>query len=155
MRAAFLLSFLANLLLALVPWLVLPDCVAVHFGPGGAPDGWASRQSNTLMMLGMHGVVLCSLYFSPRILVRVPRKWISLPNADYWLQPERRSQTVARFSEQMWRFVTALFLFLLFIRSLILRANLSDPVRLDERLFLIRVSLGSGKAFVPPSPGGP
>lgn len=41
----------------------------------------------------------------------------------------------------MWQFGTALFLFMLFAGLLTLRANLSDPVRLDERLFLIGLGI--------------
>lgn len=141
MRTAFILSFVANLILALVSLVLLPDNVAIHFGLGGAPDGWASNLTSTLIMLGIHTLVFCSLYFSPRLLATVPRKCISLPNRDYWLQPEHRSQAMERFSQLMWQFGTALFLFMLFAGLLTLRANLSDPVRLDERLFLVGLAI--------------
>ena len=36
----------------------------------------------------------------------------------------------------MWRFGTAVFLFMLFAALLTIRANRSDPVRFDESLFL-------------------
>jgi uncharacterized membrane protein len=140
-RGIFLLSFLANVLLALVSLAILPDRVAVHFGLGGTPDGWASNLTNTLMMLGMHTLVFSSLYFSPRLLTTMPRRWISLPNRDYWLAPERRIQAAERFAHLMWQFGTAVFLFLLVAGLLTLRANLSDPVRLDERAFLVALAL--------------
>ena len=66
----------------------------------------------------------------PRML---PRRWISLPNRDYWLRLEHRSQAVEKLGRHIWRFGTALFLFMFFAGLLTLRANLSDPVRLDER----------------------
>ncbi|MES9994235.1 MAG: hypothetical protein ABW098_19980 [Candidatus Thiodiazotropha sp.] len=88
-------------------------------------------------MLGLHIFLFCSLYFSPRLLDSVPVKWISLPNRDYWLTPERRSQAIANLSRQMWQFGTALFLFMLFLGLLSLEANLSDPVRLDEGALLV------------------
>jgi hypothetical protein len=137
MRNAFVLGFLANLILTLLSLVVLPDRVAIHFGFGGQPDGWASNLTSTLMMLGVHILVFCSLYFSPRLLTAVPSRWISLPNRGYWLQPERRSQAAATFRRSIWQFGTVLFLFLFVVGLLTLRANLSDPVRLDERLFLI------------------
>ena len=37
-----------------------------------------------------------------------------------------------RFSRHLWRFGIALFLFMLLTGFLVLKANLSDPVRLDE-----------------------
>lgn len=44
-------------------------------------------------------------------------------------------------SQRLWAFGTALFLFLLAVGPLTLKANLADPVRLDERLFLIALSV--------------
>lgn len=137
MRTAYILSFLANVILGFFSLAILPDRVAIHFGLGGTSDGWATKLTSTLMMLGIHTLVFCSLYFSPRLLTVVPSKWISLPNRDYWLRPEHQSQAVERFSQYMWQFGTALFLFMLFVGLLTLEANLSDPVRLDERLLLI------------------
>lgn len=137
MRTAFILSYLANIILSLMSWAILPQWAAIHFGPGGAPDGWASNTVSTLIMLSIATLVFCALYFSPRLLTAVPRRWISLPNRDYWLKPAHQSQAVATFSRYMWQFGTALFLFMFFAGLLTLRANLSDPVKLDERLFLI------------------
>jgi hypothetical protein len=137
MRAIFLASFLANVTLALVSSIILPDRIAIHFGQGGIPDGWATNLTSTLTMLGVHSLVFCSLYFSPRLLTAVPAKWISLPNRGYWLRPEHRSQAVEKFCRHIWQFGTALFLFMLFAGLLSLKANLSDPVRLDEGLFFI------------------
>jgi len=141
MHAAFILSYVANMVLAIASWFVLPEQAAIHFGLGGAPDGWASSRTSTLLMLGMHTVVFCALYVSPRLLTSVPRRWINLPNRDYWLQPPRRAQAVARFRQHLWRFGTALFVFMFLVGLLTLRANLSDPVRLDERLFLIALGV--------------
>ncbi|WP_316366088.1 DUF1648 domain-containing protein [Candidatus Thiodiazotropha sp. CDECU1] len=137
MRTTFIVSFLANVMLALVSLVTLPDRVAIHFGQGGMPDGWASSLTGTLIMLGVHCLLFCSLYFSPRLLALVPAKWVSLPNRDYWLRPERHSQAIVKFSQYMWQFGTALFMFMLFTGLLSLKANLSDPVRLDEGPLLV------------------
>ncbi|MGE5155528.1 MAG: DUF1648 domain-containing protein [Bdellovibrio bacteriovorus] len=136
MRTAFILSFLANVALSLLSLAVLPARVAIHFGPGGAADGWASGSASTAIMLGVQILLFLSLYLSPRLLARVPARWINLPNRDYWLAPQRRTQALSRLSDHLWRYGTALFLFLLVAGLLTLQANLSDPVRLDERLFL-------------------
>jgi len=50
-------------------------------------------------------------------------------------------QALEKFSQLMWQFGTALFLFMFFVGLLTLKANLSDPVRLDERLFLIALAI--------------
>lgn len=141
MRAALVLSFLSNLILSLVSLSILPDRIAIHFGPGGAPNGWASNLTNTLIMLCMQILVFCALYFAPKLLERVPSKWISLPNRDFWLMPQHRSKAVEKFSHYMWQFGTALFLFMLFVGLLTFRANLSDPIGLDESLFLTGLAI--------------
>lgn len=136
MHTAFIASFLANILLALLSFVVLPDRVAIHFSLGGAPDGWASNLTSTLLLLGTHLLVFLSLYLSPRLLTAAPRRWISLPNRDYWLTPEHRSLASARFSRLIWQFGTAVFLLMLVAGLLTLRANLADPVQLNEGALL-------------------
>jgi len=141
MRVAFITSFLANVMVTLVSMLILPERVAIHFGSGGLPDSWASNLNSTLLMLGAHALVFVSLYFSPKLLATMPSRWISLPNRDYWLAPERRSEAVAKFSELMWQFGTAVFLFMLLAGVLTMRANLSKPVRLEEGVLLIGLAI--------------
>ena len=53
MRTLFCLTFGANVLLWLVSLVVLPDQVAVHFGRGGVPDSWASKEWNALVFVLM------------------------------------------------------------------------------------------------------
>jgi uncharacterized membrane protein len=136
MRNLFIASFLANVVLSLVSLAILPDRVAIHFGSGGAPDGWASNLTHTLVMLGAHSLVFGALYFSPSLLATVPGKWISFPNRDFWLAPQRRHRAVERLSRLLWQFGTGVFGLLFFAGLLAIRANRSDPVRLDEGLFL-------------------
>jgi uncharacterized membrane protein len=136
MQAAFILSFLSNLVLALISLAVLPERVAIHFGFGGIPDGWASSLASTLMVIGTDAFLFIALYFSPRLVDRVPAKWFNLPNRDYWLVPERRQRAVRMISGCVWLFGTALFLFMFVIGLLTLRANLTDPVHLNETAFL-------------------
>jgi len=51
MRNAFIVSFLANVVLSLASLVILPDRVAIHFGLGGAPDGWASNLTSMLLVI--------------------------------------------------------------------------------------------------------
>jgi hypothetical protein len=135
-RSAFIASFVANLVLAIVSTQVLPERVAIHFGAGGAANGWGSTTANALLMAGVDLLLFCSIYFSPWLIERIPARWISLPNRDYWLTPENKERAVEIIREMMWQFGTALFLFLFFTGLLTISANLSQPVRLNEGLFL-------------------
>lgn len=144
MRAIFIASFLTNLIIDLASLAILPDRVAIHFGMGGTPNGWATNLMNTLLMLGMHTLLFITLYFAPRLSIKLPGKWNTVPNRDYWLKPEHRSQAMAKFNKYIWQFGSAMFLFMLFANLLTLKANLSDPVQLDERLLLIALAIFLG-----------
>lgn len=136
MRVAFVLGFVANVVLAILSLVILPDRVAVHFGPGGMPDGWAPSYVNSLFFLGMHTLLFLLLSFSPRLMFIFPARWVNLPNKQFWLAPENRDRAVGKLSALMDSFGAALFLYLLVIQLLTIQANLSVPVRLNERVFL-------------------
>ena len=136
MRLALYLSLFANLLLTLVSWILLPERVAIHFGAGGFPDGWGSNLAATGLNVGVSLLLFGLLTRSADLVRRVPVRWINLPNRAYWLAPERREATAAQLHERLQSFGTALFGFLAVAEWLTLEANLSDPVRLDEPLFL-------------------
>ena len=67
----------------------------------------------------------------------INESWISLPNKEFWLKLENRAELEVRFSALMEEFGFMLFLFLFIVGLLTLDANLSDPVRLNEPLFLV------------------
>jgi uncharacterized membrane protein len=135
MRAGFILVFIANVVLSLVSLVLLPSRVAIHFGPGGMANNWAPSYVNTLFFIGTNTFLFLSIYFTPRLVFMFPTKWINLPNKDYWLRLENKARTVAMFSSLMWEFGIGLFLFLFVVELLAIEANLSQPVRLNEKLF--------------------
>ena len=57
MRAAFILTFLANVALTLGSLVILPSRVAIHFGSGGVPDSWAPSVWNALAFVGIEAVL--------------------------------------------------------------------------------------------------
>jgi len=135
MRVGFILVFIANVVLSLVSLILLPSNVAIHFGPGGKADSWAPSYVNALFFIGTNVFLFLLIYLTPRLIFMFPPKWINLPNKDYWLQVENKSRTVAMISSLMWEFGIALFLFLFVVELLALEANLSQPIRLNEKLF--------------------
>ena len=147
-RYLFLSAFLANVALAIASWVILPDRVAIHFCVGGKPDNWASNQANTLLFLGLDLLLFVFLYFIPRITHRIPARLINLPNKEYWLREENRTRLDARLTVFMWEFGAAIFLFLFVAGGLALLANRSDPVRLNEGVFLAALALFLGYTVV-------
>jgi hypothetical protein len=71
-----------------------------------------------------------------RLILKFPLRWVSVPHRDYWLSYDHRGEFMERFGALMHEFGVALFGFLLVVQFLALDANLRQPVRLDETLFL-------------------
>lgn len=136
MRGVFILVFVANIVLSLVSLTILPLRVAIHFGFGGTADNWAPSYINTLFFIGINTFLFLCFYFTPRLVFKFPSKYINLPNKEYWLQVENKARTMEIFSSSMWKFGTVLFLFLFAVQLLTIQANLSHPVKVDEKLFL-------------------
>lgn len=133
MRRTFIMVFAANIILGLYSYFTLPPRVAVHFGRGGIPDAWSSTSIHVLLLLVIQTVLFLTLYFSPKLLLKTPPEWINIPHKDFWLKPENRERMRTIVSILMWRFGTALFLFFFILGILSLKANLAEPVRLDEK----------------------
>ena len=137
MRRLMISAFVANLVLTLVSLLILPDQVAIHFRGGGVPDAWASKWANALIFTVIQIPLFALCMSVGRLTLNIPARWLSLPNKDYWLKPENRVELEARFGALMEEFGFALFLFLFIVGLLTLDANLSDPLRLNEQLFMV------------------
>ncbi len=135
MRTAFILSFVANLVLALVALILSPATVAIHFGYGGEPDGWAPAYVSALIMVGANGVLFLLLCFIPRLIRKTPARWINLPNKEYWLREENKNKMFSLLTEMSFQFGTLTFIFMFVVGLLSLQANLSNPVRLRTSIF--------------------
>lgn len=136
MRKWFIFVFAANIAVLLISLLILPERIAVHFGLGGEPDRWASRETNLLFFVVFLVPMFALLWYSARLMLAVPAKWINLPHKEYWLKPERRAEMRRMMERLFHEFGIALFAFFFYISLLTIDANLSDPVRLNEALFL-------------------
>jgi uncharacterized membrane protein len=112
----------------------LPLKVATHFGRGGVPNGWMTREGYTWFALAFTSllplVVFGAIGWLPQ---RFPRL-ANLPHRDYWLATPRLPGTLAwmRGFGAATAFATALFS--IGVHALILDANASTPARLDESL---------------------
>lgn len=135
MRILFLATFAANIVLTLVSLVILPDNVAIHFGSDGEPDGWAPVWFHVLIFLGIQVVLFVTIYFGSRMSLGLHGRWVNLPNKSYWLREENLPRAQERVASTMMEFGTALMLLLFVVGILTIKANLSDPVRLDNELF--------------------
>ena len=131
--AALCLSFLVYL-----AWSapLLPEQVATHFGSGGQPNGWMSRSMHLLFM-GALGVGLPLVSAVLALVVRlVPARFINVPHREYWLSPERQSQTCTYISRQLLWLACLEVVFFAGMQFLIVEANRTAPVQLPIGRFL-------------------
>ena len=137
MRSLFILTFLANVALAAMSPFILPAKVAIHFGRGGYPDSWASSEFHALIFIALHVPLFLLFLYMPPLVLKLPSKIVSLPNKDYWLAENNRHLVKGMLSGLMFEYGFALFAFLLGVSILTIQANLSDPVRLNEGIFFV------------------
>lgn len=135
MRIFFVATFAANVVLTLVSWVILPDNVAIHFRGDGVPDGWAPNWFHVLIFLGMQLVLFVTIYFGSKLSLGLHSRWVNLPNRDYWLREENLPKAQEMVRSTMMEFGTALMLFLFVIGVLTIKANLSNPVQLNNAFF--------------------
>ena len=114
----------------------LPPLVASHFGAGGAANGFMPRGPYVGFMLVVVVLLPAIVGLVPNRAFRAEGARINLPNAAYWLAPERRGATIESLSYQMRRFATLLLGFLCYAHGLVIQANESVPPALAEPAFV-------------------
>jgi uncharacterized membrane protein len=112
----------------------LPNPMAIHFNGRGVPDGWSSPGEFFTLILLLEVVMVLAFLASPPLLSLFPTRWINFPNKHYWLAPPRRDATLRALGDNMLDFAIATQLFLIYTVGLTIQANLSEPVRLSEKL---------------------
>lgn len=125
--AAVVLLLWAELAFA---WPWLPERVATHFAPSGAPNGWSTRY-------GLIGIVLqfvaiaAAVLFTAGALARLPDSLINLPNKDYWLSPERRNSTLNAISDWVRWLAVMILVIETLVMTLMLLSNIKGMPRFD------------------------
>ena len=137
MRKALIAAFAANLILSVISLAILPDQVAIHFGGGGRPDSWASKEFHAAIFLVLEVPFFLMFYYAAVMTQGVSRKFLNLPNKDYWLQEENLPIFHRKFSSYMAEFGVAIFVFFFCISLLTLQANFREPIQLNYKLFLV------------------
>jgi uncharacterized membrane protein len=106
---------------------LLPDRLASHFAASGIPNGWMTKSQFfiTYAVLLLPAVVL--EFRVARTVRNKPNGKFRLPNKEYWLAPERRSETFAYF-ENFFAWYGCVFLLVEVIAmGLAMRANFDTP----------------------------
>ncbi len=116
----------------------LPANVASHFDGQGRPNGWMSRDGFFLLYGAMLALQLAIFGAGFRLMRRLPDRWFSLPNRDYWLAPERRGATLGYLEGWGLWMGCAVVAFIMGIFQLAIDANLKQaPLPLGPTWMLL------------------
>jgi uncharacterized membrane protein len=103
----------------------LPDTVATHFGPSGQADGWSGKAVFFLTYAAIEAAIAIAGFAMAFFGDRIPDSFLSMPNRDHWLSPERREKSLTFFwTQTVWIEVMTLA-FLIVVAEFVFRANLT------------------------------
>jgi Protein of unknown function (DUF1648) len=119
----------------------LPDIVTTHFGSSGEADGSMSRAIYVRFMLLFVVLLPLGLNLLVGRVLRLPSTRINIPHREYWLAPERRTETVERLRTHMRLFGLMLAGFLCYVHWRVVQANRLTPPALDSTKFAYGLAL--------------
>jgi uncharacterized membrane protein len=123
--------FFAVVLLAMARCIhdfpLLPDRLASHFGPSGMPNGWMTKPQFFITYALLFLPALFVEFLAGRKVANSPANKLRLPNKEYWLAPERRTETLAYFESFFAWYGCAVLLVEVLAMGLAVRANFDDP----------------------------
>jgi uncharacterized membrane protein len=134
--ALFLAALVGTAAFVLATTPGLPDRVGTHFGPGGAADGWMTRDGYRLYMLAFVLLFVPFIVAMVGVLPRVFPRFVNLPNRDYWLAPERREATFAFLAGHACGFGVLTLALLAGVHWLLLDANRASSPHLATAPFV-------------------
>ncbi|MBI5785759.1 MAG: hypothetical protein HZA64_09895 [Rhodocyclales bacterium] len=110
----------------------LPPIVAAHFSAGGAGNGFMPRDAYLGTMVALVVGLPLLIGMLAALASRLPVRFISLPDRDYWLAPERSEETRAFLRRHGSYFAVVLAVVLCFIHGLVVAGNGQSPARFPE-----------------------
>ena len=129
-RVLFFAIVLAAIAQCVHDFPLLPDRLASHFGASGFPNGWMTKPQFFITYAIVLLPALALEFWMPRRMARTGENRPRLPNREYWLAPERRTETFAYF-ESFFAWYGCVFLFVeVFAMGLAMRANFDTPPQL-------------------------
>ena len=72
----------------------LPEIVASHFNARGVANGWQTKPIFLTFFAGAIALASFLTFGVPFLVSKMPAELINLPHKEYWLAPERRTETM-------------------------------------------------------------
>lgn len=105
----------------------MPDVVASHFSGSGSPDSWMTRDLFIGFYLGI--TVLITVVFL--LIPKIPNYLRNIPNRNYWMDEERRADTIDYIDKATIRMGIATMALMVFVMQYAFEANLKQEPRLS------------------------
>lgn len=102
----------------------LPDKVASHFNGAGEPDNWSSKGAFVSFIAIISFFVTVFSVWVMFLIEHVPIALLNLPNKDYWMAEERRSESLLRIRQMFEWFSIGMLLLINVVVYFTLRANI-------------------------------
>jgi hypothetical protein len=113
----------------------LPSIVAAHFDAAGVPNAFMPRARYVWWMLAIVIGLPLLTTLAVQAGLRGPDARLKVPNADYWLAPERREAALAYARASIRGFSIVLVVLLCALHWLVVRANRTAPAALANLPF--------------------
>jgi uncharacterized membrane protein len=124
----------------------LPDLMASHFNASGAATAWMPKFAFFILFPIITLAASVPVFLVPKSMAKLPNDKINLANKEYWLAPERRTETIQYVGMQMGWFGCALLALLFCGFYFAVAANLGPAHTFDSGSFYI--ALGAFFAFI-------
>jgi len=134
-RKVYIFVFVVNIIFLAASLFILPERAAMHFSGGGQPDSFGSKYFFAAVLAISESFIFAVFLFIPYLVMKSPPGLMNLPNKKYWLREENRDALKLKISILFYEFGTVFFVFMFAANFLAVKANLSEPVKLDNRLF--------------------
>ncbi len=136
----FLCLLLAAVVHAACYYPFLPNKVASHFGPGGQPDDWSTKEA----LIGVYAAALAGLagvlLILGLLLSKLPASMINIPNKKHWLAPDRKAETCSIISGYFFWFANATIVLVMACMDITFRFNLERVQNLNGPIKVAIVS---------------
>jgi uncharacterized membrane protein len=119
----------------------LPARVASHFDIQGYANGFTPREDYLLLMMGLGlGIPIALVILFVVLPYFVPTR-LRIPSRDYWIAPDRRSETLSTIATSGLIFAGIVAGFMIALHLLVVQANNRMPPQLDNALLYTLIAL--------------
>jgi uncharacterized membrane protein len=101
----------------------LPSHLATHFDMEGQPNGWMSRNQCVEFTIGLGVLMPAFIIAIMSGAGKIPVSFVNLPHREYWLEPQRRQETLGILTHYALWFACMNVLFVTGLHWLIVQAN--------------------------------